>query len=65
MNNLLSYWGLVDARISASEKDYPVLLTAKFSALFCQQFLVFAPRVKGLAVWQRSFVINYVFVIRI
>ena len=25
MNNLLSYYGLVDARISASEKDLPVL----------------------------------------
>ena len=25
MNNLLSYCGLVDARISASEKDLPVL----------------------------------------
>ena len=27
MNNLLSYCGLVDARISASEKDLPVLST--------------------------------------
>ena len=26
MNNLLSYCGLVDARISASEKDLPVLV---------------------------------------
>ena len=25
MNNLLSYYGLVDARISASEKDLPVV----------------------------------------
>ena len=25
MNNLLSYCGLVDARISASEKDLPVI----------------------------------------
>jgi hypothetical protein len=25
MNNLLSYFGLVDARIRASEKDLPVL----------------------------------------
>ena len=25
MNNILSYYGLVDARISASEKDLPVL----------------------------------------
>ena len=30
MNNLLSYLGLVDARISASEKDLPVMLHAKF-----------------------------------
>ena len=27
-NNLLSYYGLVDARISASEKYLPVLLNA-------------------------------------
>ena len=27
MNNLLSYYGLVDARISASEKDLPVQFT--------------------------------------
>ena len=27
MNNLLSYCGLVDARISASEKDLPVQLS--------------------------------------
>ena len=26
MNNVLSYCGLVDARISASEKDLPVLI---------------------------------------
>ena len=30
MNNLLSYCGLVDARISASEKDLPVMLNQKF-----------------------------------
>ena len=29
MNNLLSYFGLVDARISASEKDVPVLNLTK------------------------------------
>ena len=28
MNNLLSYCGLVDARISASEKDSPVQVTS-------------------------------------
>ena len=28
MNNLLSYCGLVDARISASEKDLPVQVTS-------------------------------------
>ena len=31
MNNLLSYCGLVDARISASEKDLPVPYTILFS----------------------------------
>ena len=30
MNNLLSYCGLVDARISASEKDLPVLSIISF-----------------------------------
>ena len=29
MNNLLSYYGLVDTRISASEKDLPVLYYLK------------------------------------
>jgi hypothetical protein len=29
MNNLFSYCGLVDARISASEKDLPVLMQKK------------------------------------
>ena len=33
MNNLLSYCGLVDARISASEKDLPVLIN--FTLLNC------------------------------
>ena len=30
MNNILSYCGLVDARISASEKDLPVYNTHVF-----------------------------------
>ena len=34
MNNLLSYCGLVDARISASEKDLPVHKTEIYSFLF-------------------------------
>ncbi len=34
MNNLLSYCGLVDARISASEKDLP--LTEHFFDLFLE-----------------------------
>ena len=29
MINLLSYYGLTDSRMSASEKDLPVLLTTK------------------------------------
>ena len=34
MNNLLSYFGLVDARISASEKDLPVgVVPANFKTL--------------------------------
>ena len=36
MNNLLSYCGLVDARISASEKDLPV----KESFENCESFKV-------------------------
>ena len=31
MNNLLSYCGLVDAGISASEKDLPVLGTLQYT----------------------------------
>ena len=33
INNLLSYCGLVDARISASEKDLPVLTALMFYKL--------------------------------
>jgi hypothetical protein len=36
MNNLLSYCGLVDARISASEKDLPVF--AKVEEFFVIDF---------------------------
>ena len=39
MNNLLSYCGLVDARVSASEKDLPV--TARFSFFQLQICLMF------------------------
>ena len=39
MNNLLSYCGLVDARISASEKDLPVLMLEKIVVLINQLFL--------------------------
>ena len=36
MNNILSYCGLVDARISASEKDLPVFIrTDKNPAAVC------------------------------
>ena len=34
MNNLLLYRGLVDARISASEKDLPVCTILKFNFIF-------------------------------
>jgi hypothetical protein len=34
MNNLLSYFGLVDARISASDKDLPVLFEKEDVAAF-------------------------------
>ena len=33
MNNLLSYFGIVDARISASEKDLPVTGNQKIQLL--------------------------------
>ena len=32
MNNLLSYCRLVDARISASEKDLPVIMSSFYSS---------------------------------
>ena len=38
MNNLLSYCGLVDARISASEKDLPVWLRGKMIITFTSSF---------------------------
>jgi len=38
MNNILSYCGLVDARISASEKDLPVLMLEKIEVLINQLF---------------------------
>ena len=38
MNNLLSYCGLVDARISASEKDLPVYMT--LGKTYCSQIHV-------------------------
>ena len=31
MNNILSYFGIVDARISASDKDLPVPITLQIS----------------------------------
>ena len=34
MNNLLSYYGLVDARISASEKDLPVCTSTTTTTMF-------------------------------
>ena len=37
MNNLLSYWGLVDVRINASDKDLPV---QKFKTNSLQQPLL-------------------------
>jgi hypothetical protein len=36
MNNLLSYCGLVDARISASEKDLPVI---REFARYCKKLI--------------------------
>ena len=40
MNNLLSYCGLVDARISASEKNLPVSET-KGKHLFCTDIPIY------------------------
>ena len=34
MNNLLSNCGLVDARISASEKDLPLIIPVKMTNMF-------------------------------
>ena len=35
MNNLLSYYGLVDAKISASEKDLPVHIKQQAQNMLC------------------------------
>ena len=40
MNNILSYYGLVDARISASEKDLPVCGIFKFGYLEGQDKII-------------------------
>ena len=42
MNNRLSYCGLVDAKIRASDKDLPVLFVQKFTAeiAFLRQILI-------------------------
>jgi hypothetical protein len=40
MNNLLSYCGLVDARISASEKDLPVTLALRWKMCSCPWIFV-------------------------
>ena len=40
MNNLLSYCGLVDARISASEKDLPVSNSKNKYHRYSQNFAV-------------------------
>jgi hypothetical protein len=44
MNNLLSYCGLVDARISASEKDLPVYVRQLLIILTNQYFLTSSPQ---------------------
>ena len=43
MNNLLSYCGLTDARMSASEKDLPVL---KYCRIVVSDFAVALPKLK-------------------
>ena len=42
MNNLLSYCGLVDARIRASEKDLPVTFDDLFHTYLMQEFQKYA-----------------------
>ena len=44
MNNLLSYCGLVDARISASEKDLPVCSQKKVRAVRLHYIYTSSPR---------------------
>ena len=34
MNNILSYCGLADAKMRASEKDLPVIYDAKFGSIY-------------------------------
>ena len=42
MNNILSYCGLVDARIRASEKDLPVTFDDLFHTYLMQEFQKYA-----------------------
>ena len=57
MNNLLSYRGLVDARISPSEKDLPVLeVMLKYSSLSVLRrsvFVVFTKLLDSFPKWKR------------
>ena len=46
MNNILSYFGLVDARISASEKDLPVTRSITKGHRSKQQIHIFKSIVK-------------------
>ena len=50
MNNLLSHFGLVDAKISASEKDLPVTWSSPFFSLAVKRLFMtanFTLAVKG------------------
>ena len=51
MNNLLSYCGLVDARISASEKDLPVVSSLlninNYSLVFVEIFNFYFDFIRG------------------
>ena len=48
MNNLLSYYGLDDARISASEKDLPVTMAVFISGLVWCDIQTIVVRCNGL-----------------
>ena len=66
MNNLLSYYGLVDARISTSEKDLPVddFSYEVFILVFAQEIKTYSTGIKFIFRHKRPISISWVDVVK-